>query len=108
MYQSATKERSGQRVANMGAEAAVANAGMTGVARMRGAEAEAKAIAAGAAAQASATRAQGFGNMLGGIAGGISQIDFGDNSGASKYGYDPAGSQGNPFGGTGGRMPLNI
>ena len=54
MYQAATKERAGQRISNMGAEGEVANAGITGIARMRGAEAEAKAIAAGAAAQASA------------------------------------------------------
>ena len=81
MYQSATKERAGQRITNMGAESEVANAGMMGVARMRSAEAEAEAIAAGAAAQASATRAQGFGNMLGGIAGGISKIDLNKGGG---------------------------
>ena len=88
MYRSASKARTSQSIANMSADAEVANAGITGVARMRGAEAEAKAIAAGAAAQASATRAQGFGNMLGGIAGGISQMDFGGRGGNGLGNYN--------------------
>ena len=62
-----------------------------------------------------------FGTDMAGLAvGTIGQMDFGNKSGADLYGFDPAGSQGNPFGvGAqptglpggpafgGGRVPLN-
>lgn len=49
--------------------------------------------------------------MAGAIFGGINDVMgaaipsfFGGGGGAQKYGYDPAGSQGNPMGGTEGRQ----
>ena len=66
---------------------------------------------ADAASQASAA---GNKALMGGIGGAFEgafskggMFNFGGGGGASSYGFDPAGSQGNPFGGTLGRMPLN-
>ena len=67
---------------------------------------------ADAASQAAAAGNQalfgGAGDAIGGAFSKGGMFNFGaGGGGASSYGFDPAGSQGNPFGGTLGRMPLN-
>ena len=82
--------RSSERRSVTGAEANVSTSGLDSMAKVRSAEWNAKAIAAQGQAQASATRAQGFANMLGSIAGGIGNIDFSKfNSGT--FGTAPTG-----------------
>ena len=82
--------RSSERRSVTGAEANVSMSGLDSMAKIRSAEWNAKAIAAQGQAQAAATRAQGFGNMLGSIAGGIGNMDFSKfNSGS--FGTAPTG-----------------
>ena len=88
--------RSLERKSTMMGEAEVANAGVQSLGKMKSAEAQADAIVAGGQAQGQASMASGIGSMVSGLAGGISSL--GDSSGASKYGFSPTGSQGNPFG----------
>ena len=99
------KGQSMQRNAATKAEGLVHGAGINSMAQVAQAGFQADAIKAEGAAAGQAAMASGIGNMVSGIAGGFGAM--GSGSGASKYGFDPAGSQGNPFGGTGGRMPLN-
>ena len=87
--------RSMERKATMGAEAEVANAGVKSLGAMQSASYRADAIEAGGQAQGQASMASGIGSMFSGLAKGIGSMGGG---GASKYGYDPYGSQGNPFG----------
>ena len=88
--------RSLERKATMAGEAEIANAGVKSLGMIKSAGFQADAIEAQGQAQAQASIASGLGNMASGLAGGISSL--GSNSGANKYGFDPAGSQGNPFG----------
>ena len=99
------KGQSMQRNEATKAEGLVHGAGINSMAQVAQAGFQADAIKAEGAAAGQAAMASGIGNMVSGIAGGFGAM--GSGSGASKYGFDPAGSQGNPFGGTGGRMPLN-
>ena len=94
-----------QRNSATKAEGLVHGAGINSMAQVAGAGFKADAIKAQGQAQGQASMMSGIGSMVSGIAGGFGSM--GSGSGASKYGFDPAGSQGNPFGGTAGRMPLN-
>ena len=85
------------------AEGLVHGAGINSMAEVAKAGFQAEAIKAQGAAQGQASMASGIGNMVSGIAGGFGSMGSG-SSGASKYGFDPVGSQG---GGPGGRFPLN-
>ena len=87
------------------AEGLVHGAGINSMAQVASAGFQADAIKAQGQAQGQASMASGIGSMVSGIAGGFGSMGGG---GGAKYGFDPAGSQGNPFGGTGGRMPLNM
>ena len=95
------KGRSLERRAVMQGEGYVANAGVQSLGKMKSAEFQADAIKAEGAAAGQSAMASGIGNLASGLAGGIGSL--GGSSGASKYGFSPAGSQGNPFG-TGPRM----
>ena len=88
------------------AEGLVHGAGINSMAQVASAGFQAEAIEAEGAAQGQSAMASGIGSMVSGIAGGFGSR--GSGGGGAKYGFDPAGSQGNPFGGTGGRMPLNM
>ena len=88
------------------AEGLVHGAGINSMAAVAQAGFQADAIKAEGQAAGQSAMASGIGSMVSGIAGGFGAMGSG-SSGASKYGFDPAGSQGNPFGGTGGRKPLN-
>lgn len=99
------KGQSMQRNEATKAEGLVHGAGINSMAQVAQAGFQADAIEAEGAAAGQSAMASGIGSMVSGIAGGFGAM--GSGSGASKYGFDPAGSQGNPFGGTGGRMPLN-
>ena len=94
-----------QRNSATKAEGLVHGAGINSMAQVAQAGFQAEATKAQGQAQGQAAMASGIGSMFSGLAGGFGAM--GSDSGASKYGFDPAGSQGNPFGGTGGRMPLN-
>ena len=78
------------------AEGLVHGAGINSMAEVTQAGFQAEAIKAQGQAQAQSSIASGIGSMVSGIAGGFGSM--GSSSGASKYGFDPAGSQGNPFG----------
>ena len=66
------------------------------------------AIAADASAASQASVMNGFTSGIQSLAGGIAEMPgIGGGGGASKYGFDPIGSQGNPLGGMGGRPLLN-
>ena len=82
-------------------EGLVSRAGITGAAEVKGAGFQADAIEAQGAAQGQASMASGIGSMVSGIAGGFGSMGSG---GGNSYSFDPVGSQGNPFGGTSGRM----
>lgn len=84
------------------AEGLVHGAGINSLAEVASAGFKADAIKAQGQAAAQASVASGIGNLASGIAGGFGAM--GSGSGASKYGFDPVGSQGNPFGGTMGRI----
>ena len=88
-----------QRDAANTAKGASALAGIQSLANVKGAGFQAEAIKAQGAAQGQQAMASGLGSMFSGLAGGIGSLGGG---GASKYGYDPVGSQG--FN----RVPLNI
>jgi len=90
-----------QRNAATKAEGLVHGAGINSMAQVASAGFQADAIKAQGQAQAQASMASGIGSMVSGIAGGFGSM--GSGGGASNYGFDPAGSQGNPFG-TGPRM----
>ena len=100
----AQEARSLERKATMMGEAQVANAGVQSVSKVASAQYQAEAIEAGAQAQMMQAAAAGIDRAVEGITGGFSSMPTGGGSGASMYGFDPVGSQGNPFGGTGGRM----
>ena len=89
-----------QRNSATKAEGLVHGAGINSMAEVASAGFQADAAVA-------AGQAQGQASMMSGLAGGISSLAGGFGSmgsgGADKYGFDPAGSQGNPFG-TGPRM----
>ena len=91
-----------QRNAATKAEGLVHGAGINSMAQVAQAGFQAEAIKAQGQAQGQAAMASGIGSMVSGIAGGFGSM--GSSSGASKYGFDPVGSQG---GGPGGRFPLN-
>ena len=93
---------SSERQSGIRSELKVHGAGLDSMTQIKTAAERARGIEAGGQAAAAATRASGFSSMLGSIAGGIGSINF-SGAGGSTYGYDPVGSQGNPFGGTGGR-----
>ena len=78
------------------AEGLVHGAGINSMAQVAIAGFQADAIKAQGQAQAQASMASGISSMVSGIAGGFGSM--GSGGGASKYGFDPAGSQGNPFG----------
>lgn len=84
------------------AEGYTQSMGLDALGKVKSAEAQAPGIIAGGAARGGAAQAQGMAGMFSGIAGGIGKLDFGGGGGGS-FAYDPAGSQGNPFG-TGPRM----
>ena len=105
MGSTSMKGQSMQRNTATKAEGLVHGAGINSMAQVAQAGFQADAIKAEGAAAGQSAIASGIGSMVSGIAGGFGAM--GNSSGASKYGFDPAGSQGNPFGGTGGRMPLN-
>ena len=69
-------------------------AGLDAMAQVRAAEHQARGIKAGGQAQASATRATGLSNMIGSIAGGVGNIDFGGGGGnpSSLWNNDPYSS----------------
>ena len=90
------KGRSAERQAVMQGEGMVANAGVQSMGKVQSAQYQADAIEAQGAAQGQASMASGLGSMVSGLAGGIGSM--GGSGGASNYGFDPAGSQGNPFG----------
>lgn len=78
------------------AEGLVHGAGINSMAQVAQAGFQADAIEAQGQAQGQAAIASGIGSMVSGIAGGFGAM--GGSGGADKYGFDPAGSQGNPFG----------
>ena len=68
-------------------------AGLDAMAQVRAAEHQARGIKASGQAQASATRAAGLSNMIGSIAGGVGNIDFGGSGGPSSlWDNDPYSS----------------
>ena len=85
-----------QRNAATKAEGLVHGAGINSMAQVAQAGFQADAIKAQGQASAQASMASGIGSMVSGIAGGFGSM--GSGGGASKYGFDAAGSQGNPFG----------
>ena len=89
------KGRGMERRASMEAEGLVAQAGMRGLAETKSAQFQAGAIRAQGQAQGQAAIAEGIGSFASGIGGGLLNMGSG---GASKYGFDPVGSQGNPMG----------
>ena len=105
MGKTSMQGQSMQRNAATKAEGLVHGAGINSMAAVTSAGFKADAIKAQGQAQAQASMASGIGSMVSGIAGGFGSM--GGGGGASTYGFDPAGSQGNPFG-TGPRMPLNM
>ena len=105
MGSTSMKGQSMQRNTATKAKGLVHGAGINSMAQVAQAGFQADAIKAEGAAAGQSAIASGIGDMFSGIAGGFGAR--GSNSGASKYGFDPVGSQGNPFGGTSGRMPLN-
>lgn len=92
------KARTHERNTGHEAEAIVAGSGLDAMGQVKAAAHQARGIEAQGAAQAAATQAQGMSSMFSGIASGIGNMSFSGSSGAEKYGFDPAGSQGNPFG----------
>ena len=84
------------------AEGLVHGAGINSMAQVAGAGFKADSLVAQGQAQGQAAMVEGIASGISGLAGGFGAM--GSNSGASKYGFDPAGSQGNPLGGTMGRM----
>ena len=85
-----------QRNAVTKAEGLVHGAGINSMAQVASAGFKADAVKAQGQAQAQSSIASGIGSMVSGIAGGFGAM--GSGGGASTYGFDPAGSQGNPFG----------
>ena len=85
-----------QRNSATKAEGLVHGAGINSMAQVAQAGFQADAIKAQGQAAGQSAMASGIGSMVSGIAGGFGAI--GSGGGASKYGFDPAGSQGNPFG----------
>ena len=88
------KDNQCRRNAATKAEGLVHGAGINSMAQVAQAGFQADAIKAQGAAQGQASMASGIGSMVSGIAGGFGAR--GSGGGASKYGFDPAGSQGNP------------
>ena len=78
------------------AEGLVHGAGINSMAQVAGAGFKADSLVAQGQAQGQAAMMSGLASGISGIAGGFGSMGSGD--GASKYGFDPAGSQGNPFG----------
>ena len=85
-----------QRNAATKADGLVHGAGVNSMAQVAQAGFQADAIKAQGQAAGQSAMAGGIGSMVSGIAGGFGSM--GSGGGASKYGFDPAGSQGNPFG----------
>ena len=85
-----------QRNSATKAEGLVHGAGINSMAQVAQAGFQADAIKAQGQAAGQSAMASGIGSMVSGIAGGFGAM--GSGGGASKYGFDPAGSQGNPFG----------
>ena len=85
-----------QRNAATKADGLVHGAGVNSMAQVAQAGFQADAIKAQGQAAGQSAMASGIGSMVSGIAGGFGSM--GSGGGASKYGFDPAGSQGNPFG----------
>ena len=77
------KARSSERQTNTAAEGFVAQAGLDSMAKIKEAKYQAEAIEAQGAANAAATQAQGLSSMIGGIAGGIGNINFGGGGGGA-------------------------
>lgn len=77
------------------AEGLVHGAGINSMAQVASAGFKADAIEAQGQAQGQSAMWEGVGSMASGIAGGFGSMGSG---GADKYGFDPYGSQGNPFG----------
>ena len=90
------KGQSMQRNAATKADGLVHGAGVNSMAQVAQAGFQADAIKAQGQAAGQSAMASGIGSMVSGIAGGFGSM--GSGGGASKYGFDPAGSQGNPFG----------
>ena len=86
--------RSKERQTATAAEARTNMAKIDAMADVRAAEHEARGIEARGQAQASATRATGLSNMIGSIAGGVGNIDFGGGGGnpSSLWNNDPYSS----------------
>ena len=78
------------------AEGLVHGAGINSMAQVASAGFQADATRAQGQAQGQASMASGIGSMVSGLASGFGSM--GSSSGASKYGFDPVGSQGNPMG----------
>ena len=90
------KGQSMQRNAATKAEGLVHGAGINSMAQVASAGFKADALVAQGEAQGQAAMWDGIASGISGIAGGFGSM--GSGGGASKYGFDPAGSQGNPFG----------
>ena len=109
LAKSMVASKSMERNAANQANGLVAMTGLDNIAKVKSAGYRGDAIRSQGAAQGQAAIASGIGSMFSGIAGGFAYR--GGGSGASKYGMDFVGSQGNPnpsvapYGG--GRMPLN-
>ena len=88
--------RSLERKSTMIGESEVANAGVKSLGAIQSAGYQADAIRAQGEAQGQASMASGLASGISSLAGGFGSL--GSSSGVSKYGFDPAGSQGNPFG----------
>ena len=80
------------------AEGRVNMAGINSAAKIKSAGFQADAIEAQGAAQGQQSMMSGIGSMVSGLAGGISSFGSMGGGGGSSYSFDPAGSQGNPFG----------
>ena len=92
MTNEALEGRSLERQTNHAAESQVAGTGLAAQAKIKEAEYMAEATKAQGQAEGMASIAGGIGSLASGIGGGIAA------SGGGGFGYDPAGSQGNPFG----------
>ena len=77
------------------AEGLVHGAGINSMAQVASAGFQADAIEAQGQAQGQAAMMSGLASAASGIAGGFGSMGSG---GGASYGFDPAGSQGNPFG----------
>ena len=89
----AQNAQSAKRQTAMATEAETAGAGLNSMAMIEKAKFDAEATRAQGQAQATATTWQGFGNMMGSIAGGVGSMNLGGGSG----GFGSTGGSGSTF-----------